>query len=145
MLKARQAVVLISCLHSLMLCSIPRNLCPRPLWRPPGASLSSSACSAMYVFAAFPASAHVTVALAHACRDSSALARRGGRASHLCPAGSKCRSPQHSFLHSKHNPRWGFFFSFLLSCRKESIKGHSVSPHGLDEARVGLENNNSPV
>lgn len=39
----------------------------------------------------------------------------------------------------------GGFFSFLLSCRKESIKGHSVSPHGLDEARVGLENNNSPV
>lgn len=125
MLKARQAVVLISCLHSPVLCSVPRNLCPRQLWRPPGARLSSSACSAMYVFAAFPASAHVTMAVAHACQDSRALARRGCKTSHLCPAGSKTAHP--STASSTLNIIPGGFFPFLLSCRKERIKGHFVS------------------
>lgn len=135
MLKARQAIVLISCLHSPALCSVPRNLCPRQSWRPPGARLSSSACSALYVFAAFPASAHVTVAVAHACRDSRALARRGCKTSHLCPAGSKHCPPQQGFLCSKHNPRW--VFPFLLSCRKEKIKGHFVSPRGRSQSSTG--------
>lgn len=134
MLKAKQALVLISCLHSLVLCSVPRNLCPRQSWRPPGADLSPSACSAMHVFAAFPASAHMTAALV--CQDSSALAGRGSGAAHLCPAGSKCYSHQHSFLSSKHTPRWGFF-SFLLSCRKESIKGHSVAPRARSQSQTG--------
>lgn len=136
MWKAKQALVLISCLHSPVLCSVLRNLCPRQSWRPPGANLSPSACSAMYVFAAFPASAHVTAALAHACQDSSALAGRGSRASHLCPAGSKHCSHQHSFLYSKHTPRW-LFPPFLLSCRKESIKGHSVSPRARSQSQTG--------
>lgn len=136
MLKAKQALVLISCLHSPGLCSVPRNLCPRQSWRPPGADLSPSACSAMYVFAAFPASAHVTAAPAHACQDPSALVGRGLGASHLCPAGSRRCSPQHSSLYSKHTPRWGFF-SFLLSCRKESMKGHSVSPRARSQSQTG--------
>lgn len=141
MLKVKQALVLISCLHSPVLCSVPRNLCPRQSWRPPGADLSPSACSAMYVFAAFPASAHVTTALAHACQDSSALARGGLGASHLCPAGSKGCSYQHSFLYSKHTPRWVFSFPSFFLVEKKALR--VTLSHHVQEARVRLENNSS--
>lgn len=131
MLKARQAVVLISCLHSPVLHSVQGICVPGSC----GDLLGLLLLLGLFChvcFCSFPS------LCSRDCGPCSCLPQFKctcwKRRQSLTSVPSRKRAAQPSTASSLLNIMPAVFFPFPLSCRKVSIKGQSVSPRGRSQS-----------